>query len=66
MMVSLLLGTPGTLEPATTPEPAGDVPSFAVESPKPTIAPNLAPARMGETSFHPPDHRQRYHRVLRC
>ncbi len=66
MMVSLLVGTPGTLETAATVDPAQSVDSLLADKPNSFAAPILAPARVGELAFHPPDHRQRYHHVLRC
>ncbi len=66
MMVSLLVGTPGTLETVVTVDPAQLVASILIEGPTSFAAPILAPARVGELAFHPPDYRQRHHHVLRC
>lgn len=66
MMVSLMVGTPGTLETGTTIDPIQTHAMISFVA-TPTIdAPILAPAKAGEQAFHPPDHRQRYHHVLRC
>jgi hypothetical protein len=66
MMVSLMIGTPGTLEVGTPVETIHSPETFVIDSPNWFSAPILAPAFAGELAFHPPDERQRYHHVLRC
>jgi hypothetical protein len=65
-VMSMLEGDLTVPEPGITGEPIG-LPLALVPLESSThLVPLIVPDRPGEIAFHPPDHRQRYHHVLRC
>ena len=66
-LVIMLLDSDSTVpEPIISGEPVDVAVAYLALQPEALALPNIAPDRTGETAFHPPDLRQRYHHVLRC